>query len=33
MAQAVDESLKRLIGQQHVFDRLSQEGRYKRDVY
>jgi sulfite reductase (NADPH) flavoprotein alpha-component len=32
MAQAVDESLKRLIGQQH-FDRLSQEGRYKRDVY
>ena len=32
MAQAVDESLKRLIGQQQ-FDRLSQEGRYQRDVY
>ena len=32
MAQAVDESLKQLIGQQR-FDMLGQEGRYQRDVY
>ena len=32
MAQAVDESLKQLMGLQQ-FDVLSQEGRYQRDVY